>query len=766
MVAKPDHVRAEAPAEESGLRLDKPETTAGGLPAITEVMKHALGEPGVPHGAQLLRSVNQFGGFDCPGCAWPEPDDRRSIAEFCENGAKAIAEEATDERVTPEFFREWSVAALSEQSDYWLGKRGRLTHPMVLRDGATHYEPIEWDEAFRLIGAQLNALRSPDQAVFYTSGRTSNEAAFLYQLFVRQFGTNNLPDCSNMCHESSGTALTEVTGRGKGTVTLDDFELADAIFVIGQNPGTNHPRMLTTLQAAARRGCRIVSVNPLFEAGLNHFKHPQEPLAWFGAGTPLACLHVPVRINGDVAFLKGVMKEMLEEEQRRPGQVLDLEFIREHTCGFDEFRAALDQVTWPDVCEQSGLERTKIRAAAEIAMGAERLICCWAMGLTQHRNAVSNIQEIVNFLMLRGNLGRPGAGACPVRGHSNVQGDRTMGIFEKMPEWFLDNLGREFDFSPPRHPGFDTVDTIRAMHDGRVKVFISMGGNFLSATPDTRLTAEGLGRCELTVQISTKMNRSHLVTGRQALILPTLGRTERDTQARGPQFVTTENSMAVVQMSRGKMAPASEHLRSECAIVAGIAKGTLGTRSKVDWDELVADYGRVRERIERVIPGFESYNERARKPGGFHLPNPIRQRTFATATGKAHFTAHPLPDLRLEPGQFLMTTIRSHDQYNTTIYGLDDRYRGVYNGRRVILLNDEDCREAGLAKRELVDITSHFRGQTRTAPRFAVYPYPIPRRCAATYFPEANVLVPIDHVAEKSNTPASKSVVITLARSA
>jgi len=766
MVAKPDQVRAEAPAEESGLRLDKPETTAGGLPAITEVMKHALGEPGVPHGAQLLRSVNQFGGFDCPGCAWPEPDDHRSIAEFCENGAKAIAEEATDERVTPEFFREWPVASLSEQSDYWLGKRGRLTHPMILHDGATHYEPIEWDDAFRLVGEQFNALRSPDQAVFYTSGRTSNEAAFLYQLFVRQFGTNNLPDCSNMCHESSGTALTEVTGRGKGTVTLDDFELADAIFVIGQNPGTNHPRMLTTLQAAARRGCRIVSVNPLFEAGLNHFKHPQEPLAWFGAGTPLACLHVPVRVNGDVAFLKGVMKEMLEEEQRRPGLVLDHEFIKEHTRGFEEFRAALAQVAWPDICEQSGLERSQIRAAAEIAMGAERLICCWAMGLTQHRNAVSNIQEIVNFLMLRGNLGRSGAGACPVRGHSNVQGDRTMGIFEKMPDWFLDNLGREFDFSPPRAHGLDTVDAIRAMHDGRIKVFVSMGGNFLSATPDTRLTAEALGRCGLTVQISTKMNRSHLITGRQALILPTLGRTERDTQARGPQFVTTENSMAVVQMSRGKMAPASEHLRSECAIVAGMAKATLGTRTRVDWDGLVADYDRIRERIERVIPGFDGYNERARRRGGFHLPNPIRQRTFATSTGKAHFTVHPLPDLSLEPGQFLMTTIRSHDQYNTTIYGLDDRYRGVYNGRRVILMSEDDCRDAGLAKGELVDITSHFRGQTRTATRFAVYPYPIPRRCAATYFPEANVLVPIDHVAEKSNTPASKSVVITLARSA
>jgi molybdopterin-dependent oxidoreductase alpha subunit len=541
--------------------------------------------------------------------------------------------------------------------------------------------------------------------------------------------------------------------------------LADAIFVIGQNPGTNHPRMLTTLEAAARRGCRIVSINPLREAGLNHFQNPQEPLAWFGKGTPVASLHLPVRINGDVALLKGLMKEMLEEEQSRPGRVLDLEFIREHTSGFEEFRAALDDVSWSDICERSGLERSQIRAAAEVAMTAERVICCWAMGVTQHRNAVANIQEIVNFLMLRGNLGKPGAGACPVRGHSNVQGDRTMGIFERMPDWFLDNLGREFAFSPPRAHGLDTVDTIRAMHSGRVAVFIAMGGNFLSATPDTLLTAEALRRCALTVQISTKLNRSHLVTGRQAIILPTLGRTERDLQASGPQFVTTENSMAVVQASRGRLAPASNELRSECGIVAGLAKATLGNRSSVDWDGLVSNYDRIRERIERVIPGFERYNERARKPGGFYLPNPVAQRTFATSTGKAQFSTHPLPDLRLQPGQFLMTTIRSHDQYNTTIYGLDDRYRGVYNGRRVILLNPDDCQEAGLAQGDAVDITSHFEGQTRTARRFIVNPYAIPRRCAATYFPEANVLVPIDHVAEKSNTPASKSVVITLEKS-
>jgi len=752
------------PVETDGLQLDHPQVTAGGIPSITSALQHAIGEAGVVRGTKLLRDLNQFAGFDCPGCAWPDPDTHRSMAEFCENGAKAVAEEGTLKRVTPDFFRQWSVAELSRQSDHWLGKAGRLTHPMVLRAGASHYEPITWEDAFQLIGRELNALSSPSRASFYTSGRTSNEAAFLYQLFVRQFGTNNLPDCSNMCHESSGAALGETIGRGKATVSLGDFDYADAIFIIGQNPGTNHPRMLTTLQAAAGRGCKIVSVNPLFEAGLNHFQHPQHPLSFFGKGTPLACLHLPVRINGDVAFLKGVMKHMFEEEQRRPGEVLDRAFIEQHTLGFREFYAALKQVSWDDIVEQSALSREQIGQAAEIAMQANNVICCWAMGLTQHKNAVANIQEIVNFLMLRGNLGRPGAGACPVRGHSNVQGDRTMGIFEKMPDEFLNRLGAEFAFSPPREHGLDTVETIRAMHTGLIDVFVSMVVNFVSATPETDFTAAALRNCRLTVQISTKLNRSHLITGQQALILPALGRSESDFQATGPQFVTTENSMAVVQTSRGALSPASEHLRSEPSIVAGIAKATL-SNSRTDWDGLVANYDRIRDSIERVVPGFERFNQRVRRPGGFELPNPVRDRVFATPTGKAQFTINALPLLRLEAGHFLMMTIRSHDQYNTTIYGLEDRYRGVHHGRRVILLNEEDCREAGFAGGDFVDITSHFCGQLRAAPRFAVYPYPIPRRCAATYFPETNVLVAIGSVAEKSNTPASKSVVISLKRS-
>ncbi len=754
---------AQPPIETEGLEV-RPAGggAAGGVQAVVQTVKHAWGEMGVRRSLKTLLAVNQQGGFDCPGCAWPEPDGERSHAEFCENGAKAVAEEATTKRVTPEFFREWSVEELSQKSDYWLGKQGRLTHPMLLSRGATHYEAVGWDEAFALVAEELNACASPDEAVFYTSGRTSNEAAFLYQLFVRQFGTNNLPDCSNMCHESSGSALTETIGIGKGTVTLDDFNLAQAIFVIGQNPGTNHPRMLTALQAAKRRGCTIVHVNPLPEVGTTRFKHPQEVFRLLGKGTELADLFLQVRINGDVPLLKGIMKELLEEEERRPGQVLDHEFIKEHTDGFESFVDALKLVSWDDIVEQSGVSRDEMRAAAEVFMRSERTIVCWAMGLTQHKNAVANIQEIVNLLLLRGQIGKPGAGACPVRGHSNVQGDRTMGIWERPTEAFLDSLAKEFNFAPPRRHGFDTVESIKAMHSGSVRVFFALGGNFLSATPDTDFTAAALRRCRLTTHVSTKLNRAHLVTGEQALILPCLGRTERDVQAAGPQFVSCENSMGVVQASRGVLEPASEHLLSEPVIVARLAAKALGARSRVDWLKLAGDYDLVRATIERVIPGFDDYNRRVREPGGFYLPNLARERRFKTATNRANFTVHELPRHDLAPGQFLMMTMRSHDQFNTTIYGLDDRYRGVYNGRRVVFLNPSDVEEAGLRPGQLVDLVSHFEDGERTARSFVVVPYSIPRRCAATYFPEANVLVPIGSVADKSNTPASKSVRISL----
>jgi molybdopterin-dependent oxidoreductase alpha subunit len=740
--------------------MSKEPKSAGGVPAIIATVKSLSAETGLIRGARTMLKVNQVGGIDCPGCAWPEPDQHRSHFEFCENGAKHIADEATTKRVTPEFFQQWSLADLALQSDQWLGAQGRITHPMLLGRGATHYEAISWDSAFELIAGELNSLNYPDQAIFYTSGRTSNEAAFLYQLFVRQFGTNNLPDCSNMCHESSGSALTETIGVGKGTVTLADFDRAGAIFVIGQNPGTNHPRMLSALEHAKRNGCKLVHINPLPEAGMTRFKHPQHVLGMLGRGTELADLFLQVRINGDVALLKGISKAVLACDDLNGA--LDREFISTHTTGFDEFVSALNSVAWLEIVEQSGVSQAQIEQAAEIFVQSERTIFCWAMGLTQHRNAVANIQEIVNLMLLRGQVGKPGAGLCPVRGHSNVQGDRTMGIWERPTAAFLDRLGVEFEFEPPRNHGFDTVRSIHAMHEGQGRVFFALGGNFLSATPDTEFTAAALRRCRLTAHVSTKLNRSHLITGERALILPCLGRTEIDMQAAGPQFVSTENSMGVVQMSRGSLTPASEELLSEPQIVAQLAKATLEHRTTVDWDALASDYDRVRNIIERVVPGFENYNARVREPGGFYLPNPARERVFNTASGKAVFTIHELPNHNLAPDQYLMMTIRSHDQFNTSVYSSNDRYRGITDDRRVVFLNRDDIAAAGLRERQVVDLVSHFEGEERVGKRFTIVPYDIPRRCAATYFPEANVLVPVRNVAEKSNTPVSKSVVISI----
>jgi len=737
-------------------------SAAGGLPAIAATLRVISAETGLIRGARTLLKVNQVGGVDCPGCAWPEPDQNRSHFEFCENGAKHIADEATTKRITPEFFKQWSVAELSEQSDQWLGAQGRLTQPMLLHRDATHYEPVSWDGAFELVAGELNSLNYPDQTIFYTSGRTSNEAAFLYQLFVRQFGTNNLPDCSNMCHESSGSALSETIGVGKGTVTLEDFDAAEAIFVIGQNPGTNHPRMLTALEQAKKNGCKLVHINPLPEAGMTRFKHPQHVLGLIGSGTQLADLFLQVRINGDVALLKGIMKAVLAAEDRQPGKILDHDFINRYTAGFDELVTALRAVSWTESVEQSGVSQAQLEEAAQIFIESDRTIFCWAMGLTQHRNAVANIQEIVNLMLMRGQIGKPGAGLCPVRGHSNVQGDRTMGIWERPAGPFLDKLGAEFSFNPPRNHGFDTVKAIQAMHDGQGKVFFALGGNFLSATPDTEFTAAALRRCRLTAHVSTKLNRSHLISGDRALILPCLGRTEIDVQADGPQFVSTENSMGVVQMSRGLLEPASPDLLSEPQIVARLARATLGDRTTVDWEILANDYNEIRDAIERVVPGFDDYNSRVRQPGGFYLPNAARERVFNTAGGKAQFTVHELPQHNLAPDQFLMMTIRSHDQFNTSVYSLNDRYRGISNGRRVVFLHAEDIAAAGFQPRQVVDLVSHFEGEERIARRFVIVPYDIPRRCAATYFPETNVLVPVRSVAAISNTPASKSVVISI----
>jgi molybdopterin-dependent oxidoreductase alpha subunit len=736
--------------------------SAAGFYSIYETVKRGVLEMGAGNSFRTLLKVNQTDGFDCPSCAWPDPDRDRKTVEFCENGAKAVASEATKDRIVPEFFADHSVSSLLEQSDRWYEQRGRLTHPMWRPAGSDHYRAIAWDDAFELIARELNALDSANEAAFYTSGRASNEAAFLYQLFVRQFGTNNLPDCSNLCHESSGTGLNEAIGIGKATVKLEDFSYADAIFVIGQNPGTCHPRMLTELQKAARNGCRIVSINPLAETGLLRFKNPQEPLSLLGPGTPIASLFLPVRINGDVALLKGIMKEMLEADIRTKGRVLAHDFIHEQTEGFEALRADLESADWQEIVENSGCSRELIQQAADIAMRAEHLICCWAMGITQHKNGVANVQMIANFALLRGQIGRRGAGLCPVRGHSNVQGDRTVGIWEKMSDEFLTALGKEFAFSPPKAHGLDAVGTIAAMAAGRIKVFVGLGGNFLAATPDTQLTARAMQRCRLTVQISTKLNRGHLITGREALILPCLGRTEEDIQATGAQFVTMENTTGVVHQSHGVLPPASKYLRSEPAIVAGIAQKTLAGRTSTDWSGLVADYDRIREHIEHVVPGFAQYNRRVRDPGGFYLPNGPREGKFTTRSGKAQFTVHPIPRHDLQPGELLLTTLRSHDQFNTTIYGENDRYRGIANGRRVLFINSLDLAERKLESGGLVDLSSRVGNESRKAERFKLVSYDIPRGCVAAYYPETNVLVPLQNVADRSNQPAFKSIPIRI----
>ncbi len=713
----------------------------------------------------LLR-VNQPDGFDCPGCAWPEPD-RPGRFEFCENGVKAVAFEATSKRVTSEFFAQHTLRELQQQTDHWLEAQGRLTHPMRYDVESDRYLPITWDEAFEWMGGMLRSLDDPNQAVFYTSGRTSNEAAFLYQLFGRMLGTNNFPDCSNMCHESSGCAMTESIGIGKGTVTLEDFEKADAIFVIGQNPGTNHPRMLGVLLEASVRGAKIVSINPLRERGLSHFLHPQHVGAMLtNRATPIAGLHLPVSVGGDLAALKGLVKWVLEAEVQRPGEVLDRDFIDQHTDGFEVMADEARQTLWVDIESQSGLSREQLKQAADIYLNAERVIVCWAMGITQQKHAVATIQYVLNWLMMRGHLGQPGAGACPVRGHSNVQGDRTVGITEKPGDLFLDRLGKAFGFEPPREHGFDTVHAIRAMAEGRVRFFMGMGGNFVSATPDTDRTAEALRRCAMTVHVSTKLNRSHLVVGAAALILPCLGRTERDVQSSGLQRVTVEDSMSNVHASVGRNAPASEHLMSEPAIVAGLALAALEP-SSVDWVGLVGHYDRIRDKMAEVMPElFSDYNTRIQKPGGFYLGNPARDRNWQTPSGRAQFKTHPLPDLNLPEGQLRLMTLRSHDQYNTTVYGLDDRYRGIQGTRHVLFMNVEDLAARGLADGDVLEIQSQYGdGIDRRVQGFQAVAYDIPVGCCAGYFPELNVLVSLDVFADKSHTPASKFVPIVVRRS-
>ncbi|WP_042365164.1 FdhF/YdeP family oxidoreductase [Streptacidiphilus neutrinimicus] len=740
-----------------------PAHAAAGVPALRHTTQIAAAQMGLPRAVKTLLKLNQPNGFDCPGCAWPEPEHTHT-AEFCENGAKAVAEEATLRRVGPEFFAEHSVAELAERSGYWLGQQGRLTTPMLLDEGATHYTPLSWDDALQLVADELKAMDDPNQAVFYTSGRTSNEAAFAYQLFARQLGTNNLPDCSNMCHESSGSALVETLGVGKGSVHLKDLYQADLIIVAGQNPGTNHPRMLSALERAKRAGATIVSVNPLPEAGLERFKNPQNARGLVGLGTKLTDLFLQIRLGGDLALFRALNLLLLEAEEKAPGTVLDRAFIEEHCAGFEEFAAEAKQTDWADVHAATGLPDSQILELSQLVLRSEKIIVCWAMGLTQHRHSVPTIREVVNFLLLRGNVGKAGAGVCPVRGHSNVQGDRTMGIFERPAAAFLDSLGREFRFDPPREHGLDVVDSIRGMRDGKVRVFFAMGGNFVAASPDTDVTEAAMRNCRLTVHVSTKLNRSHVVTGARALILPTLGRTDLDRQASGPQEVTVEDSMGMVHASRGALKPPAADVLSEVAIVCKLARRTLGPKNTVPWEDFNASYSNIRDRIARVIPGFEDYNAKIKAPGGFALPHgPRDKRAFPTATGKANFTVNAMTAPEVPEGRLLLQTLRSHDQYNTTVYGLDDRYRGITGGRRVILLNPEDAAALGLAEGDYVDLVGEWRdGAERRAPHFRVVLYPTTRGCAAAYYPETNVLVPLDSTAETSNTPTSKSVVIRL----
>ncbi|MGW2435717.1 FdhF/YdeP family oxidoreductase [Streptomyces goshikiensis] len=732
-----------------------PQHAAAGLHAIGHTLRIAQQQMGLARTARTLLKVNQKDGFDCPGCAWPE-GDKRHTAEFCENGAKAVAEEATLRRVTPDFFAEHPLADLAGRSGYWLGQQGRITEPMYLPEGADRYEAVSWERAFAIIAEELTALASPDEALFYTSGRTSNEAAFLFQLFAREFGTNNLPDCSNMCHESSGSALNETIGIGKGSVSLEDLHQADLIIVAGQNPGTNHPRMLSALEKAKTAGAKIISVNPLPEAGMERFKNPQTPLGML-KGTALNDLFLQIRIGGDQALFRLLNKLVIATEG-----ATDQAFIREHTHGYEDLVTAAKDTDWDETLTATGLTRPDIERALAMVLASKRTIVCWAMGLTQHKHSVATIREVVNLLLLRGNIGRPGAGVCPVRGHSNVQGDRTMGIFERPAPAFLDALDKEFGITSPRGHGYDVVRSIEALRDGKAKVLFAMGGNFVGATPDTTVTEAAIRRASLTVHVSTKLNRSHAVTGRRALILPTLGRTDKDFQAAGKQFVTVEDSMGMVHASRGNLAPASPHLLSEPAIVARMARAVLGAGSATPWEEFERDYATIRDRISRVVPGFEDFNARAARPEGFRLPHaPRDERRFPTKTGKANFTGAPVEYPRVPAGRLLLQTLRSHDQYNTTIYGLDDRYRGITGGRRVVMVNPEDAAELGLADGSYTDLVSEWRdGVERRAPGFRVVHYPTARGCAAAYYPETNVLVPLDSTADTSNTPASKSVVV------
>jgi len=756
---------AENPYRLLDLKLTKVEDWAAGVPAVMAAFSDLIEEKTMVRGTKALFKMNQVGGFDCPSCAWPDPDDERSpLGEYCENGAKALAEEATTKKVTAEFFKENSVYDLAKLDDYQIGKMGRLTDPMYLPKNGTHYQPITWDDAFKKIAAHLNALQSPDQAAFYTSGRTGNETSFLYQLFAKEYGTNNMPDCSNMCHETSGSALRPTIGIGKGTVTLDDFYDTDVIVIIGQNPGTNAPRMMSALSRGKKNGAKIIAINPLPEAGLMGFRNPQEINGVIGSGVKLADLFLPVKINGDMALLKALEIILIEFEKKNPGKVFDYDFIKEKTTGYDAFLKQFDDYNLDDLAQLSGVSKEALYEAAEMLAFKKRIIVCWGMGLTQQPNGVEMIREILNILLLKGSIGKPGAGVCPVRGHSNVQGNRTMMIDEKPTDEQLDRLQAFYGFNPPRKHGYDVVRAIKAMQEEKIKLLFCMGGNFLSATPDTTYTASALRKLNLTVCVSTKLNRTHLIHGQEALILPTLSRSDIDMVNGEIQFVTTENSMGVVQSSKGMLKPVSDNLINETQIVCKMAMATLGSKSVIGWQRYHDSYDAVRDDIEKCIPGFENYNTKVRQKGGFYLPNAAREGQFITKTfgDRAPFTLTAVPNNELAPDEYMMATTRTHDQFNTTIYGLDDRYRGIKNERRVIFMNQKDIEQAGFKAGDKVDLFNYDDNIERIAPLFIIVSYQIPERNTVTYFPETNVLVSVNNVVKDSNMPASKYVKIKI----
>ncbi|CAI2789965.1 Formate dehydrogenase H [Serratia grimesii] len=751
----------------------KPYTgAAGGWGSLEATTRYVLDSKQTLKNLRNLMRVNKARGFDCPGCAWG--DDNHSTFSFCENGAKAVSWEATRNAVEPEFFAAHSVSTLLQQSDYFLEYQGRLTHPMRYNAETDHYQPISWPDALALIAQHINSMDNPNQIELYTSGRASNEASYLYQLFGRMLGTSNFPDCSNMCHEASGVGLKQSIGVGKGTIRMDDFEKADAIFVFGQNPGTNHPRMLHSLKNAASRGARIVSFNTLRERGLERFADPQSPIQMLTPkSSPISSAYFQPNLGGDMAAVRGMVKALLEGHRQRlaagePG-LFDLAFIEQHSVGVERYLAQVDATSWDQITHQSGLSEAQLRQAAAIYQGAERVICTWAMGVTQHKHSVPTVREITNLQLLFGQLGKPGAGLCPVRGHSNVQGNRTMGIDEKSPKALLDSLEKHFNFSPRREQGHNTVEAIEAMLRGEVKVLLALGGNLAAAAPDTERTARALRCCDLTVHISTKLNRSHLVTGKDALILPTLGRTEQDLQASGPQYITVEDSFSMVHASEGVGKPLAETQRSETAIVCGIADAVLGNQ-QLDWLELADDYSLIRNHIAATIHGFEDFNRRCDQPGGFYLGNAAAELRFATPSGKAEFGSAPLPNslfpqLDGRQAPFTLQTLRSHDQYNTTIYGLDDRYRGVYGQREVLFIHPEDLAALDMQDGELVEIETLWNdGITRKVSGFKLVSYDIPRGNLAAYYPETNPLVPLASFGDGTGTPTSKSIPVEIRR--